>query len=313
MQIRFPEFVPELADSAHRYYLTHFAFVLGILRENGCLIEFFRPNVDNSMAQTWFQTWINGRTILWDVSDYQNTLTAEEVRSADAIFKFHYSASYCRDYSNVFPFSPISFYDWGQYQILSEKISYQGRGSILNNQKPHTQNWQRRVQVRELLRKHYGVEVDSSFTSQVEFWTKINHALVSVCVPGARIDILDRGQLQYMAFGACTISPKLYIELPFGESLLPNVHYLECAADWSDLVQKIEWARCHSDTCVRIGESAKALFRKTMTAHALFRWIDHCLDAPTTRGSDDLAPQHGQISANHSEGATGKITYCPNN
>ncbi len=148
---------------------------------------------------------------------------------------------------------------------------------ILSNQRPHTQNRERRTYVQNLLREKFADQFDNSFTEQCDFWRKVSRALVSVCVPGARMNILDRGQLQYMAFGACTVSPTLSIDLPDGHRLAPNVHYLECRTDWSDLVERIEWAKCHRTKCLEIGWNAKRLFEKTLTARPLFEWVNQCL------------------------------------
>jgi len=59
---------------------------------------------------------------------------------------------------------------------------------------------------RSMIQRKYGNLADVSLTDQVSFWRKISGCAVAIFVPGARIDILDRGQIQFMAFGACTIS-----------------------------------------------------------------------------------------------------------
>jgi hypothetical protein len=195
---------------------------------------------------------------------------------ADIVFKFHYCAALHSAFPKIFPFSPVSFIDWGKYRALALVLRYAACGPVLNNQQPHTQNWLRRSAVQAMLKHRYGTEVDTALTEQTGYWRKINHSLVSVHVPGARIDILDRGQLQYMAFGACTISPRLRIDLPFGHRLVPGVHYVECARDWSDLFERIEHVRQHRDTCMAIGANAKTLFEGCLTEKALFRWIELC-------------------------------------
>jgi hypothetical protein len=276
-QVKAPVYLPEFHETAHRYYRTHFDFVLNILRQAGCNFEFYLPDISPDLNRCLFHCQLNDFRILFDVSDYHDIPPHDALNSVDAVFKFHLSPMTSQCNSIIFPFSPISFYDWGQYSELEKTIRYHASGLILGNQRPHCQNRERRNYVQELLQKIYGEKFDSTLTEQVAFWHKISNAAVSVCVPGSRIDILDRGQLQYMAFGACTISPKLSIELPRAELLMPNVHYLECKADWSDLIEKIAWTCTHRDSCVKIGGNAKCLFRSTLTAEALFEWMNCCL------------------------------------
>ncbi len=244
--VLFPEFRPEFAQTAHRYYGTHFRFVLEILRCMRCGIEFFKPVLTETSCRTRFALKLGEHWLLFDVSDYHDSPVAGEVGGHVAVFKFHHRPPATELPSpGIYPISPISFYDWAKYEELCGEIKYRASGRVLNNQRPHTQNFQRRSYVRALLEKRYKGNVDLSVTPQLDFWRKVGGCLVAVCVPGARIDILDRGQLRYMAFGACTISPRLSIDLPCGERLVPGVHYLECRADWKDLIDVIEWGREH--------------------------------------------------------------------
>lgn len=283
----FPAFVPELAETAHRYYRTHFEFVRRLLEYNGCPIRFYVPEVTGRSDRTRFDVWLDNAHVIFDVSDYQHPIGPDLAGAYDAVFKFHFKAS-DQQAANVFPFSPISFYDWTTYARLKEEIRYSARGLVLNNQTPHTQNYARRVFVRQLLAEALGERADLSVSDQLTFWRKINGALVSVCVPGARIDILDRGQLQYMAFGAATISPRLSIDLPYGEQLQPGVHYLECRPDWSDLLQVIAFAEANPGECLRIGRNAQALFERTLSAKAVFDWMQLCLERVSRRTANPV-------------------------
>ncbi len=271
--VSFPRYAPEFADTAHRYYASHFASVLGVLREAGCRIAFFEPTLSHQSSRTHFHLECGRASLLFDISDYHDTSVGAEIAQSDAVFKFHYSRALHSCYPKIFAFSPVSFHNWSEYRGLVREIEYRAKGLVLCNQTPHTQNAARRRYVRSLLRETYGPQFDGTLTTQIEFWRKIEHALISVCVPGARLDILDRGQLQYMAFGACTVSPRLSIDLPNSEPLIPDFHYLECRSDWQDLVEKIEWARTHAQQCVEIGLNAKALFARALTPEALFQWV----------------------------------------
>ena len=108
---------------------------------------------------------------------------------------------------------------------------------------------------------------------QEQFWLEINDLMVSVFVPGQNNNILDRGQLQYFGFGCCTISPNLPEILAFNTKIEPNVHYLECFNDYSNLVDVIEFASRHRDICIDIGYNAKKLFQNTCTPEKLGEWI----------------------------------------
>jgi hypothetical protein len=262
---------------AHRYYDTHFRFILNIFKRNRCRVRFYNPSDSELEDCRVCRVVFGGTRMLFDVSDYFELVGDDCLAEADIVFKFHYCASVHSAFPKVFPFSPVSFIDWAEYDALAEVFRFAAHGLILNNQQPHTQNWLRRSAVQAMLRRRYGSEVDTAITEQTDYWRKINSCLVSVHVPGARHDILDRGQLQYMAFGACTISPALQIDLPFSQRLLPGIHYVECERDWSDLFERIEHVRQYPHACITIGASAKRLFEECCSAKALFRWIMFCV------------------------------------
>jgi len=76
-----------------------------------------------------------------------------------------------------------------------------------------------------------------------------------------------------MALGCCTISPKLDNVLAFSKEVKPNIHYVECKADYSDLIDKIEWCKEDRDRCKKIGYNAKKLFRRTSTPYRIWKWM----------------------------------------
>jgi hypothetical protein len=145
-------------------------------------------------------------------------------------------------------------------------------------QRPRGGAFERRNYVQKILKTRYGDSTKTEFVeNQCEFWEIINHCLVHVCVPGARNDILDRGQLQAMAFGCCAISPVLADCLAWNQELVPGVHYISCASDYSDLIEKIEWCKCNRDKCIEIGQNVKKLFNETSTPKKLLEWIELCI------------------------------------
>jgi hypothetical protein len=140
-------------------------------------------------------------------------------------------------------------------------------------QRPGGNATERRQLVHKILTAEYGQDAQINFITQEYYWARINDCLVHVFVPGARNDMLDRGHIQYLAFGCCTIAPPIVDELPYDGQLVPGVHYVACAPDYSDLLEKIEWCRENRGECVIIGNNARALFERTSTPHKLWSWI----------------------------------------
>ena len=121
-------------------------------------------------------------------------------------------------------------------------------------------------------------DYDNKITDQVTYWKKANNCLVSVHVPGARNDMLDRAQYQFMAFGVCTISPYLKDVLPHRAVFQPDYHYVECKPDYSDLIEKIEWCKKNRKKCIQIGKNAKDYFIAFCLPRVIVRWMELCLN-----------------------------------
>jgi len=263
MKVYFPK------DVGQKYYHAHYKFVYDLLKSMNLDVELYKQE---HLRAGCFILKINGKRILIDFWDLSKLV--EDTDDFDACFKFHYSREYCDENKNVYPLCPISFYDWDEYSRLEKEIKYKcNTDLILNSQIIQHRKDKKRADIREILRDKYGDLVDTKITSQQDFWMKINSCLISVCVPTQRKDILDRGQFQYMAFGACTISPRLKITLPYMKPLKPGVHYIECADDYSDLIKIIEWCKEHRIACIQIGKNAKRLFSETSTPSAIWRWM----------------------------------------
>lgn len=196
----------------------------------------------------------------------------------DFWFKFHSTSAHV-PFNNVRAFPPISFHNWRQFREIRSSIRYLALSDkILHVQKTkivlRAAQWaedltRRRSLVRELLRETYGDHVDTEFTDQVAYWQKSSTCLVSVHVPGMWNNMLDRAQIQMMAFGTCTISPVLYTRLP-NSQLVPGVHYVAVRDDYSDLLEKIEWCRKHRPECREIGAAASRLFDDNCTPEQIW-------------------------------------------
>lgn len=250
------------------YYNTHVMYFRNLL-------DFLEiPYVLKGVIEkgtTKFVVMIGDKKVLMDFSDHTDCLDSD---SFDAYFKYHYSYAKHAGYDKMYPFAPISFYDWPRYRDLSTKISYTGvSNTILNMQRPYAGALERRTQVQKMLKLRYGNEVIIPLTSQVNYWKKINNCLVHVFVPGARNDMVDRGHAQYMAFGCCTIAPPITDVFPYDGELIPGVHYVQCKPDYSDLIEKIEWCKNNRENCVEIGSNAKKLFERSCLPGRLWNWV----------------------------------------
>jgi len=266
-KIKFPK------NENQHYYKLHYQFLLNILKDAGIKVGLCS---NTELDQVRFVINIDNEDVLIDFSDH--TALYPDHQKYKHIFKFHYTKELHEKYSNIYPLSPISFYDWGQYFELLDKIKYTCNNNIiLNNQRPYAGALERRRKVQHLLRKVYKKNIDFTLTDQLTYWKKINNCLVGVFVPGARNNMLDRGQYQFMAFGACTISPKLSIVLPFNQELIPGYHYITCKDNYSDLTEKIEWCKQNREQCIEIGKNVKHLFIAFCLPRQIVKWMERCL------------------------------------
>jgi hypothetical protein len=237
-----------------------------------------------AVADGAFAIWINGKKVIIDYSDhlrdgsYRFKNDRIPYEKGVPIFKFHYSENVHEKWERYFPFSPVSFYDWDYYNDLKTEINYKAIGNIIiNRQKPYGNAAARRARAQLFLKNRFGKNVKCNVISQVNFWFDLNNCLISIFIPGCRNDILDRSPLQYMAFGGCFISPKISTMLSFNKLIIPNEHYIKCKDDYSDLLEKVEWARNNRDTCVKIGNNAKQLFQNHCTPEKLVKWMIKCI------------------------------------
>lgn len=243
------------------YYDIHCKFLLNQFEYLGYKIE-YSPSFRQT-CEVLYEIILNGTKIYVDFSDHKKIHT--DLRP---LIKCHLN----RDYTNndILPFAPISFYDWEQYFTLESSIKYQFGNVVLNNQTPGGNALQRRIMLRDLIMTKIP-KSDTTITDQLTYWNKINTAKVAIFAPGARIDILDRGHLQYLAFGCCTISPEITDRITFGKQLIPNVHYIKCADDFSDVIDIVN--SLNKNHCLEIGENAKKLFKETCLPHIIIDQI----------------------------------------
>ena len=283
MKVSFPEYNKDWGkDNSkndvqyHRYYPIHYKYFYNILIKGGVDVDLIPVNKFDRKSQTDFEIIIDNHLCLVDFSDFQG-LKCKEIEKYKAIFKFHYHPKNHGHIKNVYPFSPVNFHNWDLYKEIIKNNQYTATGKVCNQQSPAGAALDRRNKVRSLLIKEYADNLIWQPTSKQRFFENISDCLVSICVPGARNDMLDRGHGQYMFFGVCTISPKLVTYLSYGKQPEAGIHYVECQPDYSDLIEKIEWCRNNPEECIQIGKNAKKLMEETSLPEKQVEWIKKCI------------------------------------
>jgi len=282
VKVVFPDRAGGLSKNLiERYYITYYRYVLNIFKYVKADIKFVG---DTSVADAVFWIKVNGKKIMIDYSDYLKIDNkAYKDPNSHGYFKFHLSTCHTK-YNKAYSLPPISFYDWEQYYALKKEIKYTGSGTyIINRQKPYGNARIRRAGVQAIITKFMkAIENDHplkkrvfqvGIQQQIEFWRDINKSRMAIFVPGCRNNMLDRGHIQYMAFGCPTICPPIINKLPYEKQMLPKVHYIECSEDYLDIIDKIKWVDSNIKECKKIGNYAKMLFEKTSTPDKVVNWI----------------------------------------
>lgn len=266
MKIQFP------ANYDQRLYEIWYQYMLDLFKHAGIEVE-LKVMPEPRFECGCFPMTIDGIDFMVDYSDNGECPEADPIKTGKPCLRFH-----CKEkLPNVYPFPPVSFYDWAEYEQLSQSIKYECTGNkILFKQRSYGSAVERRDRIRAMLTARYDTLVDTKYDDgQVDFWKIAGDCLVSVHVPGRNNNMLDRAQLQLMGLGVCTISPRLPELLPgylnFGAG--PGLHYMQCKDDYSDLIDIAEWCKVNKEKCLEIGKHAKYLFEKTCTPQAVKGWL----------------------------------------
>lgn len=239
----------------------HYDYVFTIFRSLECDIKF---EIRNEFAID-----LDGKRFYIDYSDFKKLDTEQK-----PLFKFHYRGRR----KNVFAFPPISFNNWRLYNRLKDNIKYKAEGHISSRQKKDYKIYHiMREKIQQFLSDTFKNVQTEIIPNRVKYWNEINNCSVAVFVPGATNNMLDRAQWQYMAFGCCTISPRLPEILPFNKKIISDVHYIKCKDDYSDLKEKVEGCQENPKKCIEIGKNAQKLFLDTCTPEKILKWMEKCL------------------------------------
>jgi hypothetical protein len=242
----------------------HYEFAKSLLNE---MKDFSIKEFDLS-SDLWPSFIIDDKIIMFDYHDFETL--HHNYNNVDLCLKTQYTPIH-KKYTNIFPWSQISFLDWNNFYQLRNEIKYQANNDlILNNQKPYGNAKERRLNVRKILKDNFPGQVSTKpDMEQSEFFKQINNCLVYVHVPGYRNNMLDRGHIQMFAFGCCVITTNIPNILPNNQKPLPGKHYIKCNDNYSDLVELINWCKMNRNKCKEIGNNAKKLFDESLSPKAI--------------------------------------------
>jgi len=256
-------------NSGQRYYPIHYKYLLSIFTYLNCDIT-FRENLD--IDSTSFFVIINNEKFIIDFADSSEY---RKLGNGEPIFKFHTKKE---DLDKVIPFPPVSFYNWEEFYKLEKEIKYNPENMIVSNrQRAYAGALERRTKVQTSLKALLvPAFLRTDIITQEDFWKEVNEIGLSICIPGQNNNMVDRGQIQLMSFGCCTVSPYLPEQLPFGLSF--DDCYWKMKDDYSDLIPLIqEYPKNSSSVYKKIGDNAKELFMKTCTPESIGDWVELCL------------------------------------
>lgn len=266
----------------HKYNLIHFQFFIQYAKHAGITVELVESDdhVFVSNDQLTFSCLVNNKQIIIDYADH-STRSWRHLYPNVPYFKFQTNFPLL---DNTIPLGPpivgvkkpvSEKAAVGDYDTLRHKFNYVPGTKILCKQTPNGRAVGRRTAVHNMLINKFSADrVDiNAKSAQQEFWKAHEDCLVAVCVPGATNNMVDRGHMELIGLGVCTVSPRLDTIFPWHKLLEPGVHYLQCKDDYSDLADIIRDAESNKDLCKDIGNNARKFFNKYYTPTKYWQWI----------------------------------------
>lgn len=266
---------------SHKYLLIHFRFFLQYAVLAGVQIEYVDSDdtvfigEDNDL---YFSCLINNQQVIFDYSDHYHKDWCDQFISKP-YFKFQstYESNSC-----VIPLGPpiVGVKNQGtrgetmrSFMHVREHYDYKPGSRVLCKQIPNGAATDRRNHVHKLISDNFTDYDTDANVDQMEFWKMHEHGTVAVCVPGATNNMIDRGQMELFGLGVCTVSPRLDTRIANGVQPIPTTHYLECADDYSDLVDVINRAISNPEQCKHIGSAARTFFDENFLPTRYWTWI----------------------------------------
>jgi len=264
----------------HKYSLIHFRFFIQYAKIAGVEVEMV-PSDDRvfvSDDQLVFSCVVNDQQIIVDYADH-STRNWKKSYPGLPYFKFQTTPN---NPKNFIPLGPpmVGLKRIGnkgatmrEYNHVRYHYDYRPGTAILCKQLPNGAAKERRHHVQSMLRKNFPESDISADEDQIDFWRAHENCLAAVCVPGATNNMVDRGHLELIGLGVCTVSPELYTLFPCYSELIPNQHYIKCADDYSDLIDILKYLEKNPTICQQTGNNAKKFYEEHYTPKKYWNWI----------------------------------------
>lgn len=271
------------AYETHKYAKNHFSFLHQYAELAGITVEL---SDQNPRVYTFPDKWVisclyNNKQIIFDYADH--AVSSWNDKKHVPYFKFHYVESLHGKERNIFPCTPSLVADKRMITPVADYIEYRKTfeysptRKVVHKQRAYAGALHRRNMVNKMLCAALKSDLDSVFEStHKRYWDACRNACGVVFVPGACNNMLDRGQLELIGLGVCTISPKLPEMMTNTATLEPNVHYILCEDDYSDLTAIIKNLQKNPEISSTVGKNAREWFDKNATPEAYWNWIEIC-------------------------------------
>jgi hypothetical protein len=264
----------------HKYSLIHFSFFIQYAKIAGIDVELIESTdkVFISDDQLIFSCLVNDQQIVIDYADHC-TRSWQNQYTSIPYFKFQTNFPLPK---NCIPLGPpmvgVKKKDskgatMREYMSTRYHYNYIPEKNILCKQMPNGAATERRLNVHRLLSDNFDNIDISCNNDQIDFWRAHENCLVAVCVPGATNNMVDRGHMELIGLGVCTISPQLYTIFPHYQQLKEGIHYIKCKDDYSDLVDIINTLQKNTEISKSIGSNARKFYDEYYTPDAYWQWI----------------------------------------
>lgn len=263
-------------------YNRHCSFFFNYARFVGIHVEVAQdPRIwisDEGEYPCEFSCLIDGKQFIVDYSDYLSYNTKNTTPGVRHGKYYYYEMAY-RGCPHFYPLGSqldIQGYDFSAFFELCNTPRPNNSTMIRSNQNPRLNALERRSRIQINLLKWYGEKADVGYNyfNQKDFWIASRDSLVSIVVPGATNNAIDRGHLEQLALGVCTISPRIDTFLPYFMKPEPGISFFQCRDDYSDLRQIIDWCIEHPVQCYYVGQKAQELFNSCFTPEKYFSWVE---------------------------------------
>jgi hypothetical protein len=269
-----------LESETHKYNLIHFRFFLQYAKIAGAEVEMVPADdrVFVSNDHLVFSCVVDDQQVIIDYADH-STRNWQHLYPGLPYFKFQTTKN---NKGDIIPLGPpmVGVKRAGtrgatmrEYNHVRYHYDYQPGTAILCKQLPNGAAVDRRRHVHQLLKENFSdVDVDAD-CDQMDFWRQHENCLAAVCVPGATNNMVDRGHIELMGLGVCTVSPELRTLFPQRKQLTAGHHYIQCADDYSDLVEILKKLEKNPAICRRIGANARRFYERYYTPEKYWQWI----------------------------------------